>query len=67
MDGLKGIVDLRDLVTSSQAGVFAVLRDSALFNQVRVEYGAVTWPGEFDLAPDAMYGVIHAHGEWRPV
>lgn len=66
MDGLKGTVDLRDLVTSPQAGVFAALRDRAQFDQVHVEYGAVTWPGEIDLAPDAMYEAIRAHGEWRP-
>lgn len=67
MDGLTGIVDLRDLVTSPQAGVFASLRDRTLFDRVRIEYGAVTWPGEIDLAPDAMYRAIQASGEWRPV
>jgi hypothetical protein len=66
MDGLAGIVDLRNLVTSPQAGVFAGLRDRALFDQVRIEYGAVTWPGEIDLAPDAMHQAIRASGEWRP-
>jgi hypothetical protein len=24
----------------------------------------VTWPGELDLAPDAMHAAILAHGEW---
>ena len=67
LDGLKGMVDLRELVTSPQAGVFASLRDRALFEQVRVEHGAVTWPGEIDLAPDAMHQAIQARGEWRPV
>ncbi len=66
MDGVAGIVDLRNLVTSPQAGVFAGLRDRALFDQVRIEYGAVTWPGEIDLAPDAMHQAIRASGEWRP-
>jgi len=27
-------------------------------------YGAVTWPGEIDLAPDAMYAEITATGAW---
>ena len=66
MDGVAGIVDLRNLVTSPQAGVFAGLRDRALFDQVRIEYGAITWPGEIDLAPDAMHQAIRASGEWRP-
>ncbi|MGH8515273.1 MAG: DUF2442 domain-containing protein [Gammaproteobacteria bacterium] len=35
-----------------------------LFRQVRLECGAVTWPGDLDLAPDAMYEVIKVYGEW---
>src|SRR5579884_2397032 len=64
MDGLTGIVDLRALITSPQAGVFASLRDRAVFDQVRIEYGAVTWPGELDLAPDAMHAEIQRNGRW---
>ncbi|MEY2340582.1 DUF2442 domain-containing protein [Acidithiobacillus sp. IBUN Pt1247-S3] len=45
-------------------GVFAALKDPELFGQVHVEHGAVTWPGNVDLAPDAMYDAIRAHGEW---
>lgn len=65
IDGLTGIVDLSALISSPQAGVFARLRDHALFEQVRVEMGAVVWPGELDLAPDAMHAAIKKHGEWR--
>jgi hypothetical protein len=45
--------------------VFARLRDRTLFAQAHVEMGAVVWPGELDLAPDAMHAAIKAHGEWR--
>jgi hypothetical protein len=65
VDGLAGTVDLSALIASPQAGVFARLRDRALFEQVRVEMGAVVWPGELDLAPDAMHAAIKEHGEWR--
>jgi len=58
VDGTEGVVDLSALVHSPSAGVFAALADSALFNQVFVEHGAVTWPGEIDLAPDAMSYVV---------
>jgi hypothetical protein len=51
-------------VASAQAGVFSCLRDPALFDQVFLDCGAVTWPGEIDLAPDAMYDEIRAHGCW---
>ena len=58
VDGTEGTVDLDPLVHSPGAGVFAYLADSALFAQVFVQHGAVTWPGEIDLAPDAMYAEI---------
>jgi CubicO group peptidase (beta-lactamase class C family) len=57
-DGSERTVDLSTLIHSPGAGVFASLADSALFAQVFVEHGAVTWPGEIDLAPDAMYAKI---------
>ena len=63
-DGLTGVVDMSRLVQSPSAGVFAALIDASLFAQVSIEYGAVAWPGELDLAPDAMYTAIQEHGEW---
>ena len=63
-DGLEGLVDMKKMVWSSSAGVFEALRDPTLFSQARVELGVVTWPGELDLAPDAMYDEIKAHGTW---
>ena len=65
IDGLEGDVDLSGLVRSQRAGVFAALADPALFSQCRVELGAVTWPGELDLAPDAMHRAIKATGVWK--
>jgi len=63
-DGTQGSVDLSHRVTSNNAGVFAVLKDIDLFNQVHLEHGVVTWPGEIDLAPDAMHDEIKRHGKW---
>jgi hypothetical protein len=63
-DGTDGVVDLYRLIFSPEAGVFSVLQDPEMFAQARVVLGAVTWPGELDLAPDAMYDEIRAHGEW---
>lgn len=65
VDGLKGTVDLSARVRAKGAGVFAALADPALFNRVYVDHGAVTWPGELDLAPDAMYEEIKKSGEWK--
>jgi len=58
------MVDLSRLVHSPQAGVFAALADPSMFAQVRLDYGAVAWPGELDLAPDAMYAAIQKNRVW---
>ena len=63
-DGLTGVVDMSRMVHSPKAGVFAALADPSLFAQVTLDYGAVAWPGELDLAPDAMYAAIQEHREW---
>lgn len=63
-DGLTGIVDMSRMVHSPKAGVFAVLADPSLFAQVKLDLGAVTWPGELDLAPDAMHAAIQERGVW---
>jgi hypothetical protein len=38
------------------------LRNPVLFAKAYVEYGAVVWLGEIDLAPDSMYDEIKKHG-----
>jgi len=60
-DGLTGKVHFR---SSHLTGVFEALKDEVYFKQVYVNHGVVTWPGELDIAPDAMYKEIKAHGEW---
>jgi hypothetical protein len=64
MDGVSGLVDLSARVVSPKGGVFRQLADPEVFAKVYVEYGAVTWPGEIDLAPDAMHDELKARGEW---
>lgn len=64
-DGLEGQVDMGALLHSPYAGVFGQLADPVRFAEAYVEYGAVIWPGEIDLAPDAMYTEIKKNGEWK--
>ena len=45
-------------------GVFNALKDPSFFNQVHCQNGYVEWPGEIDLAPDAMYHQILKNGVW---
>jgi hypothetical protein len=63
-DGLVGMVDMSRMVHSPVAGVFAALADPSLFAQVKLDLGAVTWPGELDLAPDAMHSAIQERSVW---
>lgn len=64
-DGTAGIVDMSRLLRAGEgAGVFGALADPEAFGRVRIEHGAVTWPGEIDLAPDAMYDAIRDRGTW---
>jgi hypothetical protein len=60
-DGLEGTVRF---AASAYKGVFAKLRDPEAFNQLFVQDYFVTWPGELDLAPDAMHEHIQKSGEW---
>ncbi len=64
IDGTHGFVDMSQQILGQKAGVFVKLRDINTFNQVYLEHGAVTWPGEIDLAPDAMHNEIRRHGIW---
>jgi hypothetical protein len=60
-DGLEG--DVR-FGRGFFKGVFSHLVDPHRFRDVGVVGGAVTWPGDLDLAPDAMHAEIKKNGEW---
>lgn len=60
-DGLKGTVRFEP---SHLTGVFESLKNEQYFNKVFVNHGVVTWPGELDLAPDAMHAEIKKNGCW---
>jgi hypothetical protein len=62
IDGVEGEVHMEGLLTSPSVGVFAPLRDERIFAKVYLRWGAVTWPGELDLAPDAMHDDIKSRG-----
>ena len=54
-DGLSGYVRLKK---EELTGVLAPLNDPDFFDQVFVDQGAIAWPGEIDLAPDAMHAEV---------
>jgi hypothetical protein len=63
-DGTHGFVEMIKLIMGARAGVFAALKNIKIFNQAHLEYGVLTWPGEIDLAPDAMHDAIQQKGRW---
>ncbi|HEV7487862.1 MAG TPA: DUF2442 domain-containing protein [Thermoanaerobaculia bacterium] len=60
-DGLTGEVVFKE---SHLSRVFEPLKDPAFFASVSCADGFVEWPGEIELAPDAMYEEISDHGTW---
>lgn len=60
-DGLNGQVRF---LRSHRNGVFAPPMEPAFFTQAFVDHGAMAWPGDVDLVPDAMYRAITSRGEW---
>lgn len=64
LDGLEGEINMSERIARKETGVFNALKDPVIFNQVYVDNGIVAWPGEIDLAPDAMYDAIKKYGKW---
>jgi hypothetical protein len=49
--GRKGVFDLTPYLDH---GVFRELKDPAYFNRVGIQFGAVTWPNDQDIAPETL-------------
>ena len=60
-DGTHGSVKFEQ---SHLFGVFESLKDPGFFCQAYLDAGVVTWPGNIDIAPDAMYRQIKQNGHW---
>ena len=61
-DGVSGEVDLAALITFE--GVFASLRDTERFSELRVapDLGTICWPNGADIAPETLYDAV-LHGQ----
>jgi DNA-binding XRE family transcriptional regulator len=47
------------MATYAEHKLFAPLRDRAVFEGARVQHGTVEWPGEIDIASEALYALVH--------
>ncbi len=54
-DGLSGRVRL---LPEDLTGALTPLLDTDFFSRVYIDSGALAWPGNIDLAPDAMYAQV---------
>lgn len=58
-DGVQGEVSIADRLFGP---MFEPLKDPEFFAQVTVdEFGAICWPNDVDLAPDALYQRVTEH------
>lgn len=63
-DGTNGIVDFSGLASARECGVYEALKDTAFFEQARLELGVVTWPNGADIDPAWMYEQIKTIDTW---
>ena len=59
-DELSGRVRFRP---EEFSGALAPLREPQFLKRVFIDHGVVAWPGDIDLAPDAMYRQVAADSE----
>ena len=50
-----GVERLFDMAPWLDRAPYQPLRNPALFNRARVEYGTVVWPGGIDIDPETLY------------
>lgn len=63
-DGTSGIVDMSVLVNSPNAGIYAALESTELFQQVSIEHGALAWPNGADIDPAWAHEEVSQNKIW---
>ncbi len=63
-DGSGGMHDFSSMV-QEPGPMLAPLRDEAYFARVFLEFGALTWPNGFDIAPEWLRREMYAAGELK--
>jgi hypothetical protein len=54
-DGTQGVFDLEIFIHKENSGVFRHLQNYKKFQEADLVYGVITWPGNIDIASDALY------------
>ena len=61
-DGSEGTHDFASMVAEG-GPMLEPLRNEAYFNRVFLEFGALTWPNGFDIAPEWLRREMESAGE----
>jgi hypothetical protein len=57
-DGLSGIIDFEDKVTTDHREIIRELVDKNKFNRIKVERHTLCWENGVDFAPEYLYDQI---------
>lgn len=57
-DGRVGVFDVKPFL---QTPALVRLRDPEYFRQVSIQWGALTWPEQEDIAPDTLEAYLQVH------
>ena len=63
-DGSSAMLDCSALRTAKHLGVHSALADAAMFDQVSLELGVITWPNGADLDPHWIYQETRDKNVW---
>ena len=64
MDGTSGIADCSAILTAGNPGIYAPLQGQDYFGQVKLGFGAPTWPNGADLDPAWLYDSLSDGKTW---
>jgi hypothetical protein len=57
-DGLSGIIDFTDKITTDHREIIRELVDKNKFNKIRIERHTLCWENGVDFAPEYLYDQI---------
>ncbi|MDR0730030.1 MAG: DUF2442 domain-containing protein [Treponema sp.] len=57
-DGLSGIIDFKDKITTDHREIIRELIDKSKFNKIKVERHTLCWENGVDFAPEYLYDQI---------
>jgi hypothetical protein len=57
-DGLNGIIDFKDKITTDHREIIRELVDKNKFNKIKVERHTLCWENGVDFAPEYLYDQI---------